>query len=164
MAEDLKRALNLFPHPEGGWYREIYVDKSAIPQPRKEHGLIVEKRGWSSHIYYMLSENEYSKFHRLRCDECMCYYSGNTAVLVHCIAADGTLTTMELDCKTLKFFITVPKGSWFSIELADQCADSYALIGCSVAPAFNYAELEFGDKATLINHFPQHATLISKLT
>lgn len=164
MAEKLKSSLNLLSHVEGGSFLEIYRNNSTIPPVNLENGHHNSKRGWSSHIYYLLSGAEYSKFHRLRCDEGLSYYAGNTAMLVHCIAPDGTLTTNELDPKAFKFYVNIPKGTWFGMELANQSPDSYVLIGCTVAPAFDYAEFELGNRKTLIDDFPKHAILISKLT
>ena len=85
-------------------------------------------------------------------------------MLVHCINSDGSLTTKTLDPKTFSFYANVSKGTWFGVELVDKKSDSYALVGLTVAPAFEFAEFELADRQTLAKQFPQHIDLINKFT
>jgi predicted cupin superfamily sugar epimerase len=56
----------------------------------------------------------------------------------------------------------VPAGHWFGAALASP--DTYALVGCTVAPGFDFADLELARRETLLAEFPQHAALIERLT
>ena len=164
MGEELKQALKLQPLVTGGFFLEIYRDSETLTNSQAGVEWLVDKRGTSTHIYYLLMGSDVEKFHRMRCDEGFSFYTGNTAVLIHCISPDGTLTTKKLDSKAFEFYVTIPKGSWFAVELADCSPNSYALMGCTVAPAFEYAELEIADRQTLTMLFPQHLNLINKLS
>ncbi|MBV9267562.1 MAG: cupin domain-containing protein [Acidobacteriaceae bacterium] len=61
-----------------------------------------------------------------------------------------------------EFQYVVPGGHWFGSCLEQP--DSYALVGCTVAPGFDFADFEMGKRAELIQQFPQHRELIEKLT
>ena len=164
MAESIKSALKLHPHPARGFYSEIYRDNSILTKAQTDVQWLVEQRACSSHIYFLLVGADFDKLHRVRCDEGFSYYAGNTAVLVHCINSNGSLTTKTLDPKTFSYYANVSKGTWFGVELADKKADSYALVGLTVAPAFEFAEFELADRQTLAKQFPQHIDLINKFT
>lgn len=164
MAEGIKNALNLKPHPAGGFYSEVFRDSATLSKAQADVQWLVEKRSCSSHIYFLLVGTDFDKLHRVRCDEGFNYYAGNTAVLIHCIAPDGSLDTKPLDPKTFSYYVNIPKGTWFCVELADKKPDSYALVGITVAPAFEFVEFELAERQTFVQQFPQHADFINKFT
>ena len=89
-AEDWKRELELFPHPEGGFYRETYrcsevLDTAALP-PR-----FAGKRSMGTCIYYLLRAEDISVFHRLKSDELWHYYRGG-ALELHLLSDKGQKT------------------------------------------------------------------------
>ena len=60
------------------------------------------------------------------------------------------------------FQAMVPSGCWFGSSL--RYPDTYALVGCTVAPGFDFAYFEMANRAELIAHYPQHRAMIERLT
>jgi predicted cupin superfamily sugar epimerase len=58
--------------------------------------------------------------------------------------------------------LVIPHGVWFAAEVLDDAG--YALVGCTVAPGFDYADFELADGAALREQYPQHKALIARLT
>jgi predicted cupin superfamily sugar epimerase len=155
--------LKLAPHPEGGYFNEIYrssenIEKSGLPE--RYDG----KRCFSTSIYHLLDGKQVSKFHRLKSDEIWHFYSGS-ALTVHLIDPDGNYTTIRLGSNVVEgevFQAIVPAGSWFGAIIDDQ--NAYTLIGCTVAPGFDFSDFEMADRNSLLNSFPQYKEIIEKLT
>lgn len=155
--------LELESHPEGGYYRETYradVSFSADALPDRFDGA----RDAVALIYFLLPGTSFSALHRIRQDEAWHFYAG-TPVTLHQIAPDGTHSTCTLgraveDGQTLQ--TVVPAGTWFGATVDDP--DGYALAGCTTAPAFDFADFEMGDRATLLDAYPQHRAVIERLT
>ena len=160
---ELIRSLDLQPHPEGGWYRETYRAAEAIASG----GLPERYAGPRSHataIYFLLTSDNFSALHRLKSDEQWHFYSGSPLSL-HVIHGDGRYAPVTLGANLAQgesFQAVVPHGCWFGATV--DTPDSYALVGCSVAPGFDFSDFEIADRASLIRVFPQHATLIARLT
>ena len=154
--QELVHHLQLLPHPEGGFYRETY--RSSDPVHRADGAL----RAASTAIYYMLCDGAYSRWHRIRSDELWHFYKGTT-LLVHELLPGGALRTHRLgdDPSKTVFQATVQAGSWFAAELAD--ASSFALVGCTVAPGFEFSEFELADIDALLLSHPDHQHLIRRL-
>jgi predicted cupin superfamily sugar epimerase len=154
--------LNLSQHPEGGYYRQTYcssewVSLNALPERFRGD------RPFSTAIFYLLEQGDFSSFHRIKSDECWHFYAGN-ALYIHVIEDDGTYQQGKLGNLTEQgdtFQFVVPAGAWFAAEPAP--GTSFALTGCTVAPGFDFSDFEMGDKATLISRFPQHETLLDRL-
>lgn len=125
-AEDIIRALDLKPHPEGGHFRETFRDEGA-------------PRGASTAIYYLLREGERSHWHRVDAAEVWHFYAGDPLELS---TSDGrTVTTHILGPKIAageRPQIIVPKNVWQSARPLG----AYTLIGCTVAPAFEFEGFE----------------------
>jgi hypothetical protein len=155
--------LRLQPHPEGGWYRETYRAAEQIPAralPRRYNGA----RNFGTAIYFLLRGREFSAFHRLHSDEMWHFYHGAPFLVVD-IAPDGTLTEHRLglhpQCGELPQ-IVVPRGHWFAARITTR--RGYTLLGCTVAPGFDFADFEMADRQELGAKFPHHKKLISELT
>lgn len=142
------RSLGLTPHPEGGHYRESYRGAGRV----------------STAIYFLLEGRQVSRLHRIRSDELWHHYAGGP-LTVSAIAPAGTLTEFtlgdDLDAGQTPQGL-VPAGHWFGAALASP--DAYALVGCTVAPGFDFADLELARREALVAAFPQHAALIERLT
>jgi len=154
--------LQLQPHPEGGYFREIYRSEETIPAemlaPRYN-----SKRSIATSIYFLLKSGKVSSFHRLKSDEIWHFYMGSP-VKVYIIDPDGVLSEIILgrDILNHEFLqIVIPHGCWFAAEVTED--NSYSLIGCGVAPGFDFNDFELAVKASLIQCFPQHRELISKM-
>lgn len=157
------RHLNLDEHPEGGYFREVYRSGEFIQKkglPARYSGF----RPFSTSIYYLLKGSQYSAFHRLKSDEVWHFYAG-TPLVLHIILMNGKLVTVHLgqdpSRKEMLQFI-IPRGSWFAARPA--AADSFSLLGCTVAPGFDFDDFEMGSRDQLIRAFPRHEQLIREFT
>src|SRR4051794_33637280 len=86
--------LNLQPHPEGGYFKETYRAKETIAAealPSRFNG----DRSFSTSIYYLLQQGDFSAFHKINSDECWHFYAGQT-LLIHVIENDGTYSCIKL--------------------------------------------------------------------
>lgn len=155
--------LQLQPHPEGGWYREVYRANESIAQAALPDRFTGD-RAFSTSIYYLLGPGDISALHRIRQDEIWHFYDGSSLV-VDVIYPDGRAETLrvgrDLNAGELPMAV-VPAGSWFGAT-ADT-SDGYSLVGCTVAPGFDFDDFELPSRAELLERFPQHCELIKRLT
>ncbi len=166
MTRDAKfwiKHLGLERHPEGGFFRETYRSEETIPacaMPERYDGA----RPFSTAIYFLLSGNEFSAFHRIKSDELWHFYVGD-CLSIHIIDHDGFYSKIRLgvDCTRGESLQAMVKGGcWFAASLDEP--QSYALVGCTVAPGFDYEDFEMADKNELILRYPQYASIIARLT
>jgi predicted cupin superfamily sugar epimerase len=179
-ARDWIARLRLARHPEGGWFRETYRAAESIPRsalPARFPG----DRAFATAIYFLLEEGDISALHRIRSDEIWHFYAGDPLTLVVLDAA-GRLMTHRLGPGSGRgeaFQAVVPAGSWFGAALADGAAGPrprggrhadpgahrrrYALVGCTVAPGFDFADFELADAVALARRHPRHRRLIERL-
>ena len=154
--------LNLQPHPEGGYFKETYRSAESVPVgalPKRFKGT----RSCSTAIYYLLEQGSFSSFHRIKSDECWHFYAGNT-LLIHVIENNGAYYCIKLGTdleagEMLQFL--VPATTWFAAEPASK--SEFALVGCTVAPGFDFADFELADRENLLLAFPQHQNVINRL-
>lgn len=155
--------LGLQPHPEGGYFREVYraaaiVEHPDIAAPQRR------SRCAGSLIYYLLEAGDYSAFHRVRpTDEIWHFYAGGPVEL-HTISPTGqhAVTRIHNSPGTSDPVCIVPAGTWQAARLAD--ASPWALCGCTVSPGFEMADFEMPSRDQLLQRFPQHAAIIRELT
>lgn len=149
-------SLELQPHPEGGYYKEVFRSQQNIIR----EGAAVIKQACTS-IYYLLENTDFSGFHRIASEEIWYFHKGEP-LLIHVIDEKGRLTTHELsDEPTGSFSVAVSAGLWFAAEI--QSAKGFTLVSCAVAPGFEFNEFEMGTLAGLIELYPQHASILMKL-
>jgi predicted cupin superfamily sugar epimerase len=155
------RKLGLEPHPEGGYYRQTYrADLVLEGLPRQFSG----PRAASTAIYFLLEGENFSAFHRLRSDEVWHFYLGAT-VTVQVIEADGRYVQVQLgsDPEAGEVLQAVVKaGCWFASQIKD--GGAFALVGCTVAPGFDFDDFELAERDRLVELYPQHRNIITKLT
>ena len=160
-AQYLKERLGLSELPgEGGYYKETYRSDKTIILPSETDG----ERSISTSIYYLLDGTQFSAFHRLKSDEIWHFYIGSSITL-YIINKMENLSEVKLGSNIEKgelFQIQVRAESWFAATVND--ISSYALIGCTVSPGFDYLDFELGDRKKLIERYPQHRSIIEKLT
>jgi len=154
--------LQLNPHPEGGFYKETYRSQGLIPKealPSSFGG----NRHYATAIYFLLQAGDFSAFHRIMSDECWHFYEGGP-LLIHVIDSNGNYSCVRLG-KHLRqgesFQFVVPAGAWFASEPADETA--FSLVGCTVAPGFDFADFEMGKSSELVENYPQHKDLLQRL-
>ena len=162
-AKIIAEKLGLQPHPEGGYFKEIYRAEEKIRNPELPERFSGD-RNFSTSIYFMLSGNDKSHFHRINSDEIWHFYSGTTLVL-HLIDAAGNYSTVKIGNDILAGETPqaiIPHGNWFAAEVEGK--NSYALVGCTVSPGFDFADFELARQAYLSEKFPQHFDLIKRFT
>lgn len=160
-AEYWKKKLQLKPHPEGGYFAETYraaeiVDLIDLDKKAKTRNL-------TTAIYFLLEGKQFSAFHRIKSDEMWHFYYG-TNLIIHQIDKEGKYWRTKLSSSDEDGFLqyVVPKGVWFASEVEN--GNGFALVGCTVSPGFDFQDFEMPPAKELINQFPQHQSIIQKLT
>jgi predicted cupin superfamily sugar epimerase len=162
-AQELIALLRLQQHPkEGGFFRETYraADHFTASQLPARYGSV---RSASTAIYYLLTPNTFSALHRLASDEVFHFYIGGPVRMLQLGPHGGREVLLGPDIANGQHpQVVVPRGVWQGSLL--EPGGAYALLGCTVAPGFDYADYEHGDRATLTAQFPEFAELIGRLT
>ena len=140
--------LQLEPHPEGGYYRQLFGNDDT------------GKKDIST-IYYMLTGNDKSAFHRLHGVTEIWYYHAGEPLSIYVIDIEGNLNVHHLSPDGEMQVVILPE-QWFAAEIPSK--NGFCLVGCAVAPAFSFENFELGQKDALMRQFPQHAELIERLT
>jgi predicted cupin superfamily sugar epimerase len=161
--ENIIRNLQLKPHPEGGYFRETYRSEGEI-LPESLDARYSGKRNYSTCIYYLLTSEAFSTFHRIVQDETWHFYDGSPLCL-RMIFPGGSYTEAiigrDLGNGQLPQF-TVPGGTWFAANVIH--TNDFSLMGCTVAPGFDFADFELGKREELLRMFPQHESVIKRFT
>ncbi len=154
--------LGLEPHPEGGYFKEIYRSPIAVPDgalPGYDG-----PRNLGTSIYFLLRDEEFSALHRIKQDELWHFYAGST-LTVHIIDAAGRYSPIRMgpdpeagECLQA----LVPGGSLFGASLDGGAG--YTLVGCTCVPSFDFADFEMPAREELLNRYPRHRELIHRLT
>lgn len=161
--EELEELLNLSPLPvEGGYFAETYRAPEVVPQaalPSRYSG----DRVFGTAIYFLLTPHTFSALHRLKSDEVYHFYLGDpvTMLLLH---PDGKseVITLGQDVKAgQQVQVVVPRGSWQGSLL--QPEGTFALMGTTMAPGFDPADFEIGDRQALSRTYPDRRPLIERL-
>lgn len=155
--------LSLIEHPEGGYYRSTYKSDVILP-PGALPPRFKSARPAATSTYFLLDAEDFSALHRLHSDELWHFYAGS-ALVVHIIESNGRYSEIVLGSEPESgeaFQGVVEAGCWFGASLKDR--KSFALVGCDVAPGFDFADFELAKRADLIRLFPQHRALIEALT
>lgn len=162
-ANDYIQHLHLLPHPEGGWYSEGYRSHEHIPQaalPQRFGG----ERAFSTAIYFLLEQGNFSAFHRIQSDEVWHFYAGDAIEVVE-IHPDSSLHTTIVGNKVWQGEVpqyVVAAGVWFASRVQE--GGRFALVGCTVAPGFDFADFELASRESLVSEYPEYATIIRELT
>jgi len=167
-AEDLIINLGLKPLPwEGGWYRETWRTETTIPAEALSDAYSGERSAGTA-IYYLLTPDTISRMHRLPSDETFHFYMGDPVEMLLLFGENR-----DADARTITFGhdlfagqhvqFTVSGNVWMGARLMDGAA-GYALMGTTVAPGFDFDDLEMGDGDALSAVWPSHAELIAALS
>jgi predicted cupin superfamily sugar epimerase len=140
--------LQLERHPEGGWFRRAYTSPLMVDGHRPA----------LTSIHYLLEGGDFSALHRLKQDEQWHFYTGAPLTL-HIIGPEG-MSAAQMLGPGGPFQATVSAGDLFGASVSGE----YALVGCTVAPGFDYADFELPPRETLLRAYPQHGELILRLT
>lgn len=153
------QSLGLQPHPEGGYFKETYRSEMTLTHKEFESA-----RNVCTGIYFMLVEGNFSAFHRIKSDEMWHFYTGD-ALNIYVIHPSGEFEVIKLGLALDKGQLpqaVVPAGCWFASRVAD--GGSFSLVGCTVAPGFDFNDFEMAKRGDLNAVFPQHQDIIHELT
>ncbi len=160
-AKSLIERFSLIPHPEGGYYRETYRSGGTIPAGALPPAFGGD-RHYSTAIVFLLEKGDISRLHRIRSDEIWHFYGGGPLRLAM-ISPDGMAGEIILGSDIgagHHVQYVVPAGVWFG---ARPCAETaFSLVGCTVAPGFDFADFEMGEKETLKAAFPKGQSCIEE--
>ena len=158
-AAELITLLDLRPHPEGGYYREVFRSNSRVT-PADGRG----DRSALTTIVFLLPEHSCSRWHQVDSDEVWHLYEG------------GPLELFEMDASTEKLerhrlapvsgigdgpVHTIPAGRW----QAARTLATYALVGCTVGPGFEFSDYRLLSddpvrSATVRKRWPELVSLV----
>ncbi len=154
--------LELQAHPEGGYFNETYRSADRLHES-KLPDRYNSSRVFGTSIYFLLTTESVSNFHRLASDEIWHYHQGGSA-LIHMISKEGALTSKSIGANLENgesLQVLIPRGTWFAAEVT---SEDYILVGCTVAPGFEFEDFELADRASLSSAYPEHQTLIGRFT
>ena len=179
------QTLKLQPHPEGGYFAENYRSAETIEQtalPQRFGGA----RVFGTAIYFLLESHHVSALHRIHSDEVWHFYAGDP-LEIFVIDPAGSLTVIRLGADMARgevFQAVVSAGCWFGSKPAESTVAEFTvvqstrgestpgkstpagfcLVGCTVAPGFDFADFEMADRTALLAEYPEHRAVIERLT
>ena len=164
-AQELIDRLNLVPLPEeGGYYRETYRSDAGLVAARA-YGIDAETgRCPCTAIYYLVVPESFSALHRVRSDEMFHFYAGDAAEMIQ-IDEEGRLARFVLGNdiaggETPQ--VLVRRGVWQGVRLLP--GGKWCLMGCTVAPGFEFEDFEVAPREELVRMFPQHREQVERFT
>lgn len=158
-AAEIVARLGLQSHPEGGYFAEVYraddlfAAEALPPRYRAAGG---GARSASTAIYYLLTPDTFSALHRLQSDEVFHFYLGDPVEMLQ-LAPEGAGQVVLLGADLaagMQPQVVVPRGAWQGARLRPGGACGYALLGCTVAPGFDYADFELAPRDLLLDTYP----------
>lgn len=155
--------LGLQPHPEGGYFKETYRSVEIVDQETLGASYS-GSRNCCTGIYFMLTSDSFSAFHKITQDEMWHFYQGSP-IFLHTITPLGEYGCVEIGSDIAKGQIPqvlVPGGVWFAATVKNQ--EDYSLVGCTVSPGFDFEDFQLADRKSLMQSFPKHEEIISQLT
>lgn len=162
-SDQLIARYGLHPHPEGGCYRRIWCSDGRVAAHALP-GCYGGERPWSTSILFLLRSGEHSRLHRLHSDEIWHFLLGGPLRLA-IIHPDGSGENCLLGQRIVageELVHVVPGGCWFG---AMPCPGTqYALVGCTVAPGFDFADFELApDAGTIRDSLPRCDAVASRI-
>jgi predicted cupin superfamily sugar epimerase len=136
-AEELIRALDLAPHPEGGWYRETWRSKAKPGE-----------RAAATAVYYVIQPGERSQWNRVDADEMWLWHAGDPLDLSIAESDAGPVRTVRLGGRIGEGEepqVIVPAGHWQSAVPAEDSSSGYTFLSCIVAPGFEFRGYELAE-------------------
>ena len=155
--------LELSPHPEGGFFKELYRSDGIIHSESlgpKFSGT----RNYATSIYFLLTSDTFSAFHKINQDEIWHFYDGSPIEL-HVISETGMHTQHIIGKDIFNGQVpqlVVPANHWFAASTINE--NDYSLVGCGVSPGFDFKDFKLPSREYLLQKFPQHTDIITELT
>jgi predicted cupin superfamily sugar epimerase len=164
-AEDVKKLLGLSPHPrEGGWYVRTYEAEEMVAGEAFGDGRYAGARRTGTAIYYLLEPGTFSEMHRLKSDEVFHFYAGDAVEMLQ-LPGNGKGEVVVIGNDLLRGQrpqVVVGRGVWQGSRLVE--GGTWALLGCTVSPGFEFEDYEAGKCEVLCAGWPEFAEEITALT
>jgi predicted cupin superfamily sugar epimerase len=162
--DQIRTLLHLAPHPiEGGYFVETYQSALRIPKASLQAPYPSDRAAGTA-IYYLLAPDTFSALHKLPGDEIFHFYLGDPVEMLQ-LKPDGSGEIVVLGHDILAAMRpqhVVPGGVWQGSRL--RAGGSYALLGTTMSPGFDYSDYESGNRQNLMQHYPEHSAMIASLT
>jgi len=142
-------SLDLEPHPEGGYYKEMYRSKIAV-QDLKGSG----NKSAHTSIYYLLSGKDFSAWHRIKSDETWYFHLG-CDLLIYFFDENKLLRTIQIGIASKNLQATIPSHTWFAAKPISE--NDFCLVSCAVAPGFEFDDFEIARHKDLLREFGSSA-------
>lgn len=154
--------LEMIQHPEGGYFKETFRadEKTGATHLPSRYSM---ERCISTSIYFLLTTESVSNFHRLNSDEIWHFHTGG-AGRIHMISHEGEYSHQDIGPSLeagQQFQVIIPRHSWFAAEVIE---GDYILVGCTVAPGFEFEDFELAKRAELTKAEPELSSLIERFT
>lgn len=163
-ADEIMERLGLVPlREEGGYFAETYKSEEVIPKDSLPERYPAE-RAFGTAIFYLLTPDTFSALHRLASDEIFHFYLGDAVTMLQ-LHPDGSskVVTLGEDIRGgQELQVVVPRGTWQGSFLNE--GGEFALLGCTVAPGFEYEDYEGGSREELVERYPEAREMIVRLT
>ena len=152
--QELIEKYNLAPHPEGGYYAVVYESLQTVKSP-----LVNKKRKAVTHIYFLLIKGQVSLFHKVIHDEIWNFYEGDPLKLIKYTGANIEEDIIGSGCSD---YVSIVEGGVFQAAVS---TGTYSLVGCTVAPGFEFADFSFlrdepETKDNLLKKFPDYRKFV----
>lgn len=156
-AKELIEKLKMQPHPEGGYFKETYRASQTIVTGNGK------PRNVSTAIYFLLENENRSNFHRIQSDELWFFHFGKPLEIL--FIQEGRIQSVILGNDILNGELPqamIPAKTWFASHVKNE--SGYALVSCTVAPGFDFADFELADRKDLTEEYPHLEEQIEKFT
>jgi hypothetical protein len=164
-AQQLIDTLGLQPHPEGGWYREVFRSSTSVTPADGR-----PSRSALTSIYFLLEAHQHSRWHRVGSNEVWVHLEGVALALWTCDAglrtAPAHVRLGPVDVHGTRPQHVVPAGQWQATRpILSHTAGDFTLAACMVGPGFDFGDFSLmpdaGDEAAAMrHHWPDLAALI----
>ena len=152
--EEIVNKFKLQPHPEGGFFSETYRSPDRVQHPSITEGGV---RSASTSILFLLTPLNVSRFHRIASDEVWHFYLGSPMTVVELREGGAMVKTVlgnsvrELLSGDMVVQHVVRAGTWFGSYGNE--GGEYSLVGCTVAPGFDFSDFELASRSRLLALF-----------
>ena len=159
-AQEIVARLGLAPHPERGYFFETH--RAKVPVTAATHA---GPRAAATAIYFLVTADAPATYlHRLLSDEVFHLYEGGPLDILR-LHPDGTADVARLGLDLAagqRPQVVIPAGAWFGTELAPGAP--YCLVGCTVAPGFEFTDFELAAGPELATRYPSVADRIARMS
>lgn len=161
--EELIQHLDLQPHPEGGYFKETYRSLYSIPNGVLQ-GNHVGDRSYGTGIYFLLTADTFSAFHRIEQDELWFFHQG-APIELHMISPEGDHSVHIIGNDIINGQqpqLLVPRTYWFAAKVVEE--GEFSLVSCTVSPGFDFRDFILPSREEMTLAYPQHAAIIRQFT